>query len=310
MLSFVPINYHRCWPRSWKRCLRHVIEAVLGSLSKDVFERCTSTGSEALSFFICLDANKFVLIIFFSLIKTIYPRFWTKPLPIDGKSQFPVDVRPSKTLLRKLPINLPNSFMFPIPGTSWFSFKRWMSRLIWAFLWHSWDSFLRTQSIGAKRWACSYVGGGHFHFRCFESCREVDYPSFCFDDSYRMVVHLLLVLSYGFCDLPLFLFFVNFNQTQEIVFCGYLSRYPSSERELKIKTKLFYQLRGAWIPHEALRVGWSSKARKRFVRFCFNFDQVVCMSFEREKSYLITSLIRSYATQFVVHDTIRVAGSS
>ena len=113
MLSFVPINYHRCWPRSWKRCLRHVIEAVLGSLSKDVFERCTSTGSEALSFFICLDANKFVLIIFFSLIKTIYPRFWTKPLPIDGKSQFPVDVRLSKTLLRKLPINLPNSLCFP-----------------------------------------------------------------------------------------------------------------------------------------------------------------------------------------------------
>lgn len=70
-----------------------------------------------------------------------------------------------------------------------------------------------------------YVGGGggggeggHFHFHCFESCREVDYPSFCFDDSYRMVVHLLLVLSYGFWDLCLFLFFVNFNQTQEIVF--------------------------------------------------------------------------------------------
>ena len=153
-------------------------------------------------------------------------------------------------------------------------------------------------------------GGGHCHLHCFDSCREVDYPSFCFDDSYRMVVHLLLVLSYGFCDLRLFLFFVNFNQTQEIVFCGYLSRYPSSERELKIKTKLFYQLRGAWIPHEALRVCWSSKARKRFVRFCCNFDQVVCMSFEKEKSYLITSLIRSYATRFVVHDTIRVAGSS
>ena len=60
--------------------------------------------------------------------------------------------------------------------------------------------------------------GGHFHLHCFDSCREVDYPSFCFDDSYRMVVHLLLVLSYGFCDLRLFLFFVNFNQTQEIVF--------------------------------------------------------------------------------------------
>ena len=60
--------------------------------------------------------------------------------------------------------------------------------------------------------------GGHFHLHCFDSGREVDYPSFCFDYSYRMVVHLLLVLSYGFCDLRLFLFFVNFNQTQEIVF--------------------------------------------------------------------------------------------
>ena len=61
-------------------------------------------------------------------------------------------------------------------------------------------------------------GRGHFYLHCFESCREVDYPSFCFDDSYRMVVHLLLVLSYGFWDLRLFLFFVNFNQTKEIVF--------------------------------------------------------------------------------------------
>ena len=34
------------------------------------------------------------------------------------------------------------------------------------------------------------------------------------------------------------------------------------------------------------------------------------MSFEKDESYLITSLIRAYATRFVVHDTIRVAGSS
>ena len=44
-------------------------------LKKDVFGRRKSTGSEALSFFICLDANKFVLLSFFWLIKTIYPRF-------------------------------------------------------------------------------------------------------------------------------------------------------------------------------------------------------------------------------------------
>ena len=71
---------------------------------RDVFERRTSTGSEALSLFICLDANKLVLLSFFSLLKTIYPRISTEPLPNDAKSPLPVDVRPSKTLLLKLPI--------------------------------------------------------------------------------------------------------------------------------------------------------------------------------------------------------------
>ena len=74
-----------------------------GNLSKDVFERRTSTGSEVFSLLICLDANKFVLLSFSSLIKTIYPRFSTEPLPIDAKSRLPVDVRRSKTLLLKLP---------------------------------------------------------------------------------------------------------------------------------------------------------------------------------------------------------------
>ena len=78
-----------------------------GNLSKDVFERRTSTGSEVFSLLICLDANKFVLLSFSSLIKTIYPRFSTEPLPNDAKSPLPVDVRRSKTLLLKLPINEP-----------------------------------------------------------------------------------------------------------------------------------------------------------------------------------------------------------
>ena len=78
---------------------------IIGTLSKDVFERRTSTGSEAFSLFICLDANKLVLLSFFSLLKTIYPRVSTEPLPNDAKSPLPVDVRPSKTLLLKLPIN-------------------------------------------------------------------------------------------------------------------------------------------------------------------------------------------------------------
>ena len=80
----------------------------LGTLSKDVFERRTSTGSEAFSLFICLDANKLVLLSFFSLLKTIYPRVSTKPLTNDAKSPLPVDVCRSKTLLLKLPINVLN----------------------------------------------------------------------------------------------------------------------------------------------------------------------------------------------------------
>ena len=79
-------------------------QGALGSLSKDVFERRTSTGSEAFSFFICPDTTKFVLLSFFSPIKTIYPRVSTKPQPNAAKSPLPVDVRRSKTLLLKLPI--------------------------------------------------------------------------------------------------------------------------------------------------------------------------------------------------------------
>ena len=78
----------------------------LRSLAKDVFEQGTLTGSETFSLFICLDSNKFVLLSFFSLIKTIYPRVSTKPLPNDAKSPLPVDVRRSKTLFLKLPIYL------------------------------------------------------------------------------------------------------------------------------------------------------------------------------------------------------------
>ena len=77
----------------------------IGNLSKDVFEGRTSTGSEPFSLFISLDANKFVLLSFFSLVKTIYPRVSNKPLPNDAKGPLPVDVRRSTTLLLKLPIN-------------------------------------------------------------------------------------------------------------------------------------------------------------------------------------------------------------
>ena len=58
--------------------LHYVLSVTLGTLSKDVFEPRTSTGSEAFSLFICLDTNKLVLLSFFSLLKTIYPRVSTK----------------------------------------------------------------------------------------------------------------------------------------------------------------------------------------------------------------------------------------
>ena len=83
--------------------MKYEARIILGTLSKDVFERSTSTGSVAFSLLICLDANKLVLLSFCSLLKTIYPRVSTKPLPIDAKSPLPVDVRRSKTLLLKLP---------------------------------------------------------------------------------------------------------------------------------------------------------------------------------------------------------------
>ena len=63
-------------------------DMTIGSLSEDAIERCTSTGSELFSLFICLDSNKFVLLSFFSLIKTIKPRVSTKPLPNDAKVHF------------------------------------------------------------------------------------------------------------------------------------------------------------------------------------------------------------------------------
>ena len=60
----------------------------LGNLSKDVFERRTSSGSEAFSPYIGLDADKFVLLSFFSLTKTIYPRAQPNHCPMMEKVHF------------------------------------------------------------------------------------------------------------------------------------------------------------------------------------------------------------------------------
>ena len=51
---------------------------------------------------LCLDANKFVLLSFFSLVRRIFPRVSNKPLPNNAKGPLPVDVRRLTTLLLKL----------------------------------------------------------------------------------------------------------------------------------------------------------------------------------------------------------------
>ena len=50
-----------------KRCVR----TQIGSLSSDVFERRTSTGSEVFSLLTCLDDIKFVFLSFFTVIEAI-----------------------------------------------------------------------------------------------------------------------------------------------------------------------------------------------------------------------------------------------
>ena len=68
----------------------------LMSLSKDVFGRGTSTGSESFSL-ICLDAAKLVKLSIFTVVETICLKSWAKSLPKYAKHPLPVDVLCSKT---------------------------------------------------------------------------------------------------------------------------------------------------------------------------------------------------------------------
>ena len=63
--------------------------SVRGSLSKDVFERCTLTGSESLSLLICLDATKLVLLSVFTLIETNCSKICFKSRPKIAKTAVP-----------------------------------------------------------------------------------------------------------------------------------------------------------------------------------------------------------------------------
>lgn len=63
----------------------------------------TSTGSEAFSLLVCLEASKFVLLCLYAYAfrdDSPPPRTCAKPLPKNAKSALPVDLRPSKTFAK------------------------------------------------------------------------------------------------------------------------------------------------------------------------------------------------------------------
>ena len=63
-----------------------------------------STEGEPFSLSICPDATQLILLSFFTLIETIGPKYWEKPLLMNAKSPFPVDGRALfKAPLLKLP---------------------------------------------------------------------------------------------------------------------------------------------------------------------------------------------------------------
>ena len=87
-----------------RRCLgltKRIQRGLVKSVSKDVFGRCTSTGSVRFFILVCLDATTFVLLNVFTRIQTICPKIWASSLPKSAKHLLPVDVRRSKTFLLK-----------------------------------------------------------------------------------------------------------------------------------------------------------------------------------------------------------------
>ena len=72
------------------------------SLSSNVFERRTSSGSERFSLLIYRDATKFVLLSVFTLKEKFCLRICSKSRLKSAKSPLPVDVHRSKTSLLKL----------------------------------------------------------------------------------------------------------------------------------------------------------------------------------------------------------------
>ena len=116
----------------------------IGSLSKDFFERRTSTETEALFLLVWLDATKFVYLSVFTYIKTICAKIWAKPLPKNAKKTTSGWCAPLKkrlcfnswitslkrtlkqitTKIRKL-VNCPFFFPFPLEPVR-VTFCKWM----------------------------------------------------------------------------------------------------------------------------------------------------------------------------------------
>ena len=88
-----------------RAALKHVRVRKIGSLSSDVIERRTSTGSEPFPLLISLDATVFILPSVLILTETICPKICSKSRLKSAKRSFPVDLRRSKTWLLKLPNN-------------------------------------------------------------------------------------------------------------------------------------------------------------------------------------------------------------
>ena len=78
---------------------------ILGSLSKGVFELCTSTRSEIFFILKYIDNTKLVFLSLFLSIETICPKIWAKIQLKNEKSPLPVDICRSKVSLPKLTIN-------------------------------------------------------------------------------------------------------------------------------------------------------------------------------------------------------------
>ena len=83
---------------------RHVLKAVIGSLSNNVFERRTSTGSGLFSFFDCGFAQIFSQIASITVKKLRNTNFISARHVKRENTSLPVDVRRTKTSLLKLPI--------------------------------------------------------------------------------------------------------------------------------------------------------------------------------------------------------------